>query len=323
MLSGSRMMCAAFMGGVLLVGCAANGTGSPAVSSAASNARAAHSWMLPEATTDNLLYVSDLGSANLMVYSYYPNGLKFVGEIGVNPVAWGECVDANQNIWVTAGAAYSSFVLYRYPHGATTPDAVLSDPAGAPYGCAVDPHSGNLAVAATSEGGKSLPLAVYKKAAGRATLYEYPFLYARYLTYDGKGNLFVVGEDNDDSLLVVELPRGGKNLVPITISQRFDATGGIAWDGKYLAIADAGAATIYRFKVTGSTATEVGSLPVRGADTIDQLTVDGNRVIVPSNLTHQAGAVSIYRYPAGGNRLRTLRNFSQPYAAVVSRAPKS
>lgn len=163
MLSGSRMMCAAFMGGVLLVGCAANGTGSPAVSSAASNARAAHSWMLPEATTDNLLYVSDLGSANLMVYSYYPNGLKFVGEIGVNPVAWGECVDANQNIWVTAGAAYSSFVLYRYPHGATTPDAVLSDPAGAPYGCAVDPHSGNLAVAATSEGGKSLPLAVYKR----------------------------------------------------------------------------------------------------------------------------------------------------------------
>jgi hypothetical protein len=75
--------------------------------------------------------------------------------------------------------------------------------------------------------------------------------------------------------------------------------------------------------VSGSTATEVDSVPVHGAYAIDQLTIDGDRALVPSHLSQQAGFLNICKYPAGGTRLRTLRNFSQRYAAVISRGPKS
>ncbi|HXM06490.1 MAG TPA: hypothetical protein VN936_03460, partial [Candidatus Acidoferrum sp.] len=184
--------------------------------------------------------------------------------------------------------------------------------------------NGDLAVASNNSDDANLPVTVYKNGAGKPKQYEYQYLYPEFLTYDGKGDLFVVGaHPNDGALALVELPRGGKNLLPIAISQSIDATGGIAWDGKYLAIADAGAATIYRFQISGSTATEVGSVSVHGTYTIHQLTIDGGRAIVPSNLYGNPGFINIYAYPAGETRVRTLRNFSVPYAAVVSRPPKT
>jgi hypothetical protein len=234
----------------------------------------------------------------------------------------GECVDVRQNVWVTGGTDFESFVLYVYAHGATSPTAVLQDPVGSPIGCAVDKQHGDLAVVSANTDGSNLPIAIYKNVRGKLTkptTYSYPTLYPKYLTYDGKRNLFVVGEDNDNALTLVELPRGGNALTPITVTQPFLATGGIAWDGSDLAIADAGSATIYRFKITGSTAKEVGSLSVTGANKIEQLTIEGDRVLVPSYVAQKPGVVSIYRYPAGGDRIRTLRNFSLPYAAVVSR----
>jgi hypothetical protein len=324
MLSGSRFICAGLISGALLVGCAASGTGSPEPSSAVSSAHQMHSWMLPEAASGNLLYVSDPGSGAIMVYSYPPGGYKFVGVINGPAQPMGECVDANENLWTTGGVDYESYVLYRYAHGATSPGAVLQDPGGSPVACSVDTSNGDLAVASMDADGSNLPITIYKNATGKPKQYEYQYLYPEYLTYDRKGDLFVVGKyPNDGAISLVELPRGGKNLLPITISQSFDATGGIAWDGKYLAIADAGAATIYRFAISGSTATEVGSVSVHGAYTIYQLTINGSRAIVPSNLFGQPGFINIYAYPGGGTRVRTLRNFSQPYAAVVSRPPKS
>jgi DNA-binding beta-propeller fold protein YncE len=320
--SASRSICAALISGALLVGCAATGADSPAPSKSVTSERHARSWMLPEAARENLMYVSDPGSGNVMVYGYPPNGLKFVGLLTGNEYPQGECVDASQNVWVAAGATSASFVLYRYPHAATSPDAVLSDPAGAPYGCAVNRANGNLAVTATSEGGPSLPIAIYSQAKGKPKLYSYPYLYGRYLTYDDKGNLFVVGIANDDNLKLVELPKGGSALQLITVPQSFKIAGGIAWDGTYIVIADAGTATVYRFTIHGSSAREVDAFPVTGANTIEQLTVDGDRALVPSIVTHGSGVVSLFRYPAGGERIRTLRNFSQPYAAVISRGPK-
>ncbi len=316
--SASRLICAALISGALLVGCAATGAASPAPSTADGNTRHTRSWMLAEAARDNLMYVSDPGSGNVMVYSYPPNGLKFVGLLTGNEYPQGECVDADQNVWVTSGADSTSFILYRYPHGATSPDAVLADPAGPPTGCAVDRSTGSLAVAATAIGGTSFPVAVYKRATGKPVLYPYPNLYPRYLTYDDKGNLFVVGIANDDNLKLVELPKGGNALQSIAVAQLFKIAGGIAWDGKYIVIADAGTATVYRFTIKDSSAHEVDSFPVNGANTIRQLTVAGDRVLVPSIVIHSAGVVSLFRYPAGGERIRTLRNFSQPYAAVIS-----
>jgi hypothetical protein len=325
MLSGSRFICAAFISGALFVGCAPNGGNAPAFSGGASSSvRQAKSWMSPEASSGNLLYVSDPGSGAIMVYTYPPGGYKFVGVINGPVQPMGECVDANENLWTTGGVDYESYVLYKYAHGATSPSVVLQDPVGSPVGCSVDRSNGDLAVASMNADGSNLPIAIYKNGAGKPKQYEYQYLYPEFLTYDNKGDLFVIGKyPNDGAISLVELPRGGKNLLPITIGQSVDATGGIAWDGKYLAIADAGAATIYRFAISGSTATEVGSVSVHGAYTIYQLTIDGSHAIVPSNLFGDPGFINIYAYPAGGTRLRTLRNFSAPYAAVVSRAVKS
>jgi hypothetical protein len=322
--SGSRLICAAIISGVLLIGCATNSTDTPAPSSAASSMHRTGSWMLPEAATDNLMYISDPGSGAIMVYTYPRAGYKFVGVINSPIQPLGECVDAKQNVWTTGNIDFQSYVLYQYAHGTTSPSAVLQDPVGTPIACAVDHANGNLAVASINADGSNLPLAVYKNGSGKPNQFEYQYLYPEFLTYDNKGDLFAVGgRPNDGAVSLVELPRGGKNLVPIQISQHFKATGGIAWDGKYLAMADAGAATIYRFQISGSAATEVGSVAVPGAQTIDQLTIDGNRALVPSHPSQGAGFLNIYRYPAGGIRLRTLRNFSQPYAAVISFGPKT
>ncbi|HEY1429520.1 MAG TPA: hypothetical protein VGF18_08095, partial [Candidatus Tumulicola sp.] len=139
------------------------------------------------------------------------------------------------------------------------------------------------------------------------------------VAYDQNGDLFVYGSTGT----LVELPRNAGQFEQITLPLRVETPGGIAWDGKYLAIADADNATVYRFTIKGSTAKQVDSFPVDGANIIKQITIDHNRVLVPSDVTHGAGVVSVYHYPAGGERVRTLRNFSQPYAAVVSRGPKS
>src|SRR5580700_6686174 len=118
------------------------------------------SWMLPEAKSEDLLYVSNVYT--ITVYSY-PKG-KLVGTLNNFEKPYGECVDAKGNVWITD----SSFgKIYEYAHGGTKPIHTVKDPEYVPYGCAVDPTTGDLAVANYSDASdREGNVAVYHKAKG-------------------------------------------------------------------------------------------------------------------------------------------------------------
>jgi hypothetical protein len=89
----------------------------------------------------------------------------------------------------------------------------------------------------------------------------------------------------------------------------------------YLAVGDADEPVIYQFDITGNQGKEVGSTPVSdSAPVIGQFFIARDRVIVPTAPADNGGYVKLYHYPAGGNASRTLSNFSQPVAVVVSYA---
>jgi hypothetical protein len=99
------------------------------------------SWMAPDATRKNLLYISDVGTND--VYVYESLSLKLAGTLTGFSEPQGECSDAAGNVWITNT---NMSQIIEYAHGGTTPIATLSDPYEFPVGCAVDPRSGNLAV---------------------------------------------------------------------------------------------------------------------------------------------------------------------------------
>ncbi len=103
----------------------------------------------------------------------------------------------------------------------------------------------------------------------------YPYLCG----YDDDGNLFFSGlaASPPDRRDLGALPGGAFTIVPI--KQRFKQEAGIQWDGHYLAVGHA--AVIDRFAISGSTATLVGTTPLRDAKLILQFWIDGNNVIGP------------------------------------------
>ena len=315
----------ALSGGVavaLLAGCGgsqppigATGTMSQ-TSPFATHAEHGTSWMLPEAKSENLLYVADYGGG-VIVYSYRPAQIKYVGYLATPLYAGGECVDKLQNVFITS----SNYEIYEYAHGAASPKAVLTDPFALPLNCAVDPTSGNLTAVGGAVRTESAGVAIFKHARGKPKLYRDSGFSAWACGYDDRGNLYIDGGGRFGYIDFAELPKGGNTFSEIQLDQTFNAPGGVQWDGTNVAVGDLFNAVIYEFSIGGSTGTEVGSTPLSGAGEVSQFFIDGGRgkVIAPSEFENYTGYVKIYDYPAGGSARRTL-NFSSPDGVVVSRA---
>jgi hypothetical protein len=268
--------------------------------------------MSPGTQTTNLLYVSDYQNG-VIVYSYMPPRLKYVGFLSEPQWGEGECIDKAQNIFIT-GSAYD---IVEYAHGGTTPKAILTDPFALPLSCSADPTTGNLAVVGYPDLHGNYGVAIFKKARGKPAYYKDPGFAAFACTYDDKGDLFADGSLASSPALA-ELPKGGSTFTNIPLDQSFNGVGGIQWDGQYVAVGDYYNAVIYEFKINGSTATEVGSTPLDGSGTVLQFFIDRGTVIVPSTFQDSSGYVKLYNYPDGGEARRTL-DFGSPFGAVVSR----
>jgi DNA-binding beta-propeller fold protein YncE len=120
----------------------------------------ARSWMLPEAKSEDLAYVANVYT--ITAYSY-PKG-KLVGTLNNFYVPYGECVDAKGDVYITDSRFGK---IYEYAHGGTKPIKTLKDPSYQPYGCAVDPTTGDLAVANYSDSsGHQGNVYVYRNAKG-------------------------------------------------------------------------------------------------------------------------------------------------------------
>jgi hypothetical protein len=284
------------------------------------NARG-HSWMLPEARSENLLYIGDPGSGGVLVYSYLPS-LKFVGVLSEPPVPGGECVDAAQDVFVT-DASMSSHVTYEYAHGGASPIAIVADPGGTPSACSIDPITGDLAVASVRSSGTTHgKLAVYKGARGTPKLYaDASFSDMMFCGYDDAGNLFVDGIAPGSAFLIAELPKGGKALAKVTLDQSILFPGGVQWDGKDLAVGDDRASFVYQFAMSGSNGKKVGATRLKVWPGLHQFFIDNGVLIDPAFLPSR-GAVALYDYPAGGKPTRTITGVSSPTSAVVSLAGK-
>jgi hypothetical protein len=252
------------------------------------------------------------------VYTYAPPTIKFVEFLTDARAPGGECVDAAHDVFVTNFAA-GSYVIFKYAHGGTRPVAVLSDPGGIPSSCSVDPTTGNLAVTSFQIGSEPGKLAIYKAGRGTPKLYSGPYLEDMlFCGYDNKGNLFLDGYTTVGAFGFSELPKGGSSLKSISLNETIAEAGGVQWHDQHVAVGDSGSGIIYQFDIRGYRGTDVGSTTLKGSKLVNQFYIQMGHVIDPTGLGQGAGYVNIYAYPLGGRPVHTLRNFSEPYGAVVS-----
>jgi hypothetical protein len=147
------------------------------------------SWMLPEAKSQDLLYVVRGGEGTVSVFTF-PKG-KPVGALSNIPGAFGICSDTTGDVFVVAR---ENDEIYEFAHGGTKPIATLDDFGNDANGCAVDPASGNLAVAGGLKAGPlkdDANVAVYQHARGSPTLYKSSAPQFTFCTYDSQGNVFM------------------------------------------------------------------------------------------------------------------------------------
>jgi hypothetical protein len=280
------------------------------------------SWMLPEAKGEDLLYVG--GVSVVTVYSY-PQG-KLEGVLHGFYRTEGECVDRKRDVYITN---LGTNQIFEYAHGGTKRLATLKGYGGA-NGCAIDPITGNLAVT-NIEG----YLAVYKGARGKPTVYtDRKFQEFFFCGYDDKGNLFMDGLNGDSEFEFAELPKGSATLANVTLNQSIGWPAGVQWDGKYLAVGNAGKTcgsctgpTIYRFAIKDRHGKLVGSTPLAsGAYDIYQFWIDGKTAIVPNGYCrppHCGSDVLFFAFPAGGNAFKRIPESRLRASAgvVVSKVP--
>jgi hypothetical protein len=210
------------------------------------------SWILSEAKSEDLLYVSDISTDTVLVYSYKTRAQ--LGQLTGFGEPYGQCVDASGDVWITDVA---DRVVDEYAHGGSTPLKQLSASLGEPVGCSVSPN-GDLAVSSDSSlqalKHHALPFStqsgvlVYKNASGSPVSYtnadcDDPASPG----YDDKGNLYAEGEEflsySNVKGNVCELPAGGTALGVIPFLRRDGkkqvgpiGDGSIMWDGEYLMV---------------------------------------------------------------------------------------
>jgi hypothetical protein len=276
--------------------------------------------MAPDARKYNLLYVSTRGTDDVYVFAL-PND-TLVGTLTGFTAPQGECVDAAADVFISDAAAQE---IVEYAHGGTTPIATLSDSGWTPQDCAIDPTTGNLAVAnnagPSSEGG----IAIYAHASGTPTYYMDSAIYRPYFCgYDKKGNLFLDGTGiGGGQGLLAELPNGSSSFTNITLNQYIYSPGGVLSDGKYVAVGDegngyVGTTAIYEFSVRGSSGTIVNSTPFPYADDITQfwLTDKRSEVIAPDE---DGQYVGFFNFPVGGSPTKEITGYLDPVGAAVSK----
>jgi hypothetical protein len=296
---------------IILTAC--SGTTPPTLT----QAPGASSFMKSAASKNQLLYVSDTGNFTVGVFDYPMNKLSQTLS-GLEDVA-GECRDAAGHVFIVAEGKRETD---EYAPGGTSPIAKFKEPGPGlswPNSCAVDPTTGNLAVANIISGTGKVPgpgsVSVFTPGQKGARKYRISSMYTYWFVgYDGSGNLFVDGSASRAAIefRYAELAKGQTEMTPITLVGGSIATpGNVQWDGKHIAIGDQANAVIYQTKG----AKIVGSTPLTGSSDCVGFFIDRGTVICPD-----AGnkAVEFYNYPAGGSPTGSITGFDKPVGAVVT-----
>jgi len=265
------------------------------------------SWIAHKAQSEDLLYISDQGGR---VYVFtYPGGER-VGMLTRFRALGGLCSDSNGDVFVVDTARQA---VLQYSHGATRPTHVFGA-SGYPQGCAVDPTTGNLAVAdyqAAQPPGPGNVLVYNRMKNMRSTIYTDPsFNQFFFCGYDGRGNLYVDGVNAGTSQSeFAELPKGATSLRDFKLNERIAYPGAIQWDGTDLAVEDLSSDVIYRVRVAASSGRVVGSTHLDGdhSTLLTQFWIQNNVIISPyGKLPRSVHRAGLWPYPSGGSPKKVL-----------------
>ncbi|MGA8533071.1 MAG: hypothetical protein WB615_03055 [Candidatus Tumulicola sp.] len=263
----------------------------------------------------SLLYISDQTAREVFVFSYPYYKVK--GELTGFTLPLGECVDKAGNVFVTDGTGDR---ILKYAHGGMSPVATLKDPGDDASGCAVDPTSGNLAVANLYSHGNQLGnVAIYKDAEGGpiARYADVNISEMYFCGYDNAGNLFIAGTGSGGGFRFGELARGARSIKDISLDTNIVAPGGVQWDGYHVAVGDEYTGVVYRFQINGTNGKELNKTTL--APSVTGFWIQRPNIIGP-NFTRSN--VGIWGYPAGGTAKKILSGkFQNPIGAVVSSIP--
>jgi hypothetical protein len=303
--------------------------GMPQTLAIATHADRGKSWMLPEAKSEDLVYISD--GYGVTVYAY--PGLKLVGSLtGFDKYAslGNLCTDSRGDIFVPSWLTNHAGYIYEFAHGGTSPIATLDDPGGG-EGCSVDPTTGNLAVAnivAPNPPYYHGNVVIYPNAEGSPTTYTTPYIsFYEWAAYDNKGDLFVDGNGVDASgFPLAELPFGASSFSDITLNEELNPYS-LQWNDGHLIIASNGDSPqgptyLYQVKIANDYGTIVRTTDLHsrhdenGANG-EQFWIQGGRVIGPGS---KGIVLEIWKYPAGGSAIKKLKNVNTG-GTVVSLAP--
>lgn len=300
----------------------------PQIRTIATHAEHAGSWMLPEANGEDLLYASNTDADNVTVFTW-PKG-RVVGTLtgfGSYVALLGLCADAKGDVFVTAASQNDQGSIYEYAHGGSKPIAVLNDP-GWPIACAVDPGSGNLAVANFFAAGSQYNhgnIAIYGSGQNQPTIYTAPGFNAYWAAaYDDNGDLFVSGVGGTST--IAKLPQGSNTFANITVNESLLADS-LQWFKGQLIVASnpsktRGPKTIARVALSGSEGTVVGTTLLNGPHGFAnaQFWIQGKTIIGPG--AKQLN-LQCWHYPAGGNPSKILQEHNGAWSGVVvSVAPR-
>jgi hypothetical protein len=214
------------------------------------------------------------------------------------------CVDKAGDVFVVDERAQD---IVEYAHGGTEPIATLNDSGNHPNGCAVDPLTGNLAVAGGLLGGGNV--AIYSGTGGSPVVY--PDLKNRtdfWCAYDSRSDLFIDPWDQYGGW-IAELPAGSTKLIDIYLGHGINPGGDIAWDGKHVVVGNPseqpnGPSTLYQLDISGSGATIINTITLIGGRSKhenknprigNQFWLLADKVV---DYTHTAAG--LWPYPAGG-----------------------
>lgn len=305
----------------MLVGC-----GGSQLPAANENPATERSWVSQAAKSGELLYVSDT-NGHVYVYSY-PAGVR-VGELTGFKGSEGLCSDSGGNVYVIDTPAVA---VYKFAHGGTKPLEELHTLGYYPQGCAVDPTTGDLAVADYA-GNPSLgpgAVTIFKKGKGVGTSYQALGLNEYFFCgYDPEGNLYVDGTNGATSQAeLAELPQGSTSFTNITLDKNVGAYPlGVQWDGKYVALQGSTRA-LYRIRVHGSTGSVVQTTLFKGdrSDLVAEFWIAGRTILIPyGNGRRVVRKVGVWAYPAGGEATKSIdapRRAAELFGTTVSVAPK-
>jgi hypothetical protein len=273
------------------------------------------SWMSPGAKNNDLLYIGSSAGGDVYVYTY-PAG-KLVGRLTGFDNPLGLCSDTTGNLWITNAVSNGKTYLLEYAHGGTKAIAKLDDSGFEPLACSIDPATGDLAV------GNSIDdLAVWKNARGKPRHYltSCCVFAPQSITFDSSGDTIFA----DFRTRSGWLRKGDSTAMGFVLMPHLQTHGSFDWDGKHLAVLAFSRKLrqeeVIRYKVSGGTANQVGTVPLDGITTATngQFWIQDSGMVLADS---DGGDVYFFSYPKGGHPTKTISGLDDPFGVTVSVSP--